>query len=246
MFLFILNVDNKHNGIYTINIIYIPIKGIDMKSIRTVLILLIGTMIMTACAGGLGNDTAEEMGDGFEFSEEEAIDLVSEKGFEFSDDEGLLIELDEEDGAEDEGFDFDDDEALDLSDQPDQILPPAGISNWMVMHADGTAVCPSMTIPIWGREPETISITVGAEAQSLIVAGMDGGPEIFYLLEQAGPGGSIYNGYYQPPGASSEIHYQILFTTFTDPMVADFLMGSITSEAEGCKISRLFDGNRID
>lgn len=141
---------------------------------------------------------------------------------------------------------FDDDEALDLSDLPDHVLPPNGISNWLINHHEGTATCPNQTIPIWGSEAEMISISLGADAASLVVSGMAGEPEITYLLENSIPGGSIYNAYFQPPWASSEVHYQIFFTSLADGSMADFLYGTISAEEQGCKIARNFDGTRVD
>lgn len=47
-----------------------------MKSLRAISLLIIGTILMTACAGGVGNDIGDEMRGGFEVSEEEAIDLL--------------------------------------------------------------------------------------------------------------------------------------------------------------------------
>ena len=223
--------------------------------------VLIFLVLLSACTGDAVDVSEVE----FEFTEEEAAESFSEEGFEFSDEEALGIDnepgfefdddnrddqpgmdFNDDEGDDPPGMDFDDDEALNLSDLPDQLFPPVGASNWLINHHAGTAACPSQTIPIWGSEPEMVTITLGAESQSLIVSGMEGGPEIFYLLEQSGPSGSIYNGYYQPPGASSEVHYQILFSSLADGIFADYLFGSISAEEQGCKISRDFDGSRVD
>lgn len=210
--------------------------------------LLIFVVLLSGCAGDAGGDSDV----GFEFTDEEAAEPLSVEGFDFSDDEALVVDnepgfvFDENEGDDLPGMDFDDDEGLNLSDLPDQLFPPIGVSNWLINHHDGTATCPSQTIPIWGNEPEVVTIRLGAEAASLVVSGMEGEPEIFYLLEQSGPGGSIYNGYFQPPGASSEIHYQILFSSLAEGSFADYLFGSISAEEQGCKISRNFDGNRVD
>jgi hypothetical protein len=219
-----------------------------MKTRFIFLPLLIFVVLLSACAGH-AEVVSEE---GFEFTEEEAADALTEEGFDFSDSEALVVDneqgfvFDEDEGDDPPGMDFDDDEGLNLPDQVEDIFPPAGMTNWLIKHDDGTATCPNQTIPIWGNEPEMVTISLGAEAASLVVSGMEGGPEIFYLLEQSGPGGSLYNGYYQPPGTNAEIHYQILFTNLVDSSMADYLMGSIAAEEQGCKISRSFQGNRVD
>jgi hypothetical protein len=219
-----------------------------MKTKFGLFFTLILVVILSACAGDIG-DVSEE---GFEFTEEEAAEPVLAEGFDFTDGEALVVVdeqgfvFEEDEGDDVPGMDFDDDDGLELPDQDIDIFPPEGMTNWLIKHDDGTATCPSQTIPIWGNEPEMVTISLGAGAQSLVVSGMDGGPEIFYLLERSGPGGSLYNGYFQPPGATAEIHYQILFANLVDSSVADYLMGSIAAEEQGCKISRSFQGNRVD
>lgn len=222
-----------------------------MKTRCFFLPLLMLVVLLSACAGDATEPSDKPM-EGFDFTEEEAIELSDEGGFDFTEEEALDVDaelgfdFDEDEVDEPPGMDFDDDEAQNLPDLPDQLFPPNGASNWLIKHHDGTATCPSQTIPIWGKEPEMVTISLGADAATLVVSGMEGGPDIVYLLEGSGPGGSIYNGYFQPPGASSEIHYQILFSSVVDGSFADFLYGSISAEEQGCKISRNFDGNRVD
>lgn len=219
-----------------------------MKSKFIFLPILVLIFLLSACAGD-GGDISE---DGFDFTEEEAAEALPEEGFDFADDEALPVDnepgfvFNEGEVNEPPGMEFDEDEAIDLPDLSDTIFPPEGVSNWLILHDDGTAVCPNLTIPISGNEPEMVAISLGVDAQALVVSGFEGGPDIFFLLEQSGPGGALYNGYFSPPGVNAEIHYQIVFTNLTDSSMADYLMGSITAEEQGCKISRSFQGNRID
>jgi hypothetical protein len=219
-----------------------------MKANLFYLVLLILSMSLTACVGDV-IDVPEE---GFEFTDEEAAEALPELGFDFTDDEALAVDdepgfvFDEDEVGDPPGMDFDDDEALNLSDLPDHVLPPNGKSNWLIMHDDGTATCPNQTITIWGNEPVNVTISLGAEAAGLLVSGLEGGPDILLFLEQSGPYGSIYNGYFQPPGANSEFKYRIVFSSMVDASMADYLDGSITGNEQGCYISRSFQGNRVD
>ena len=219
-----------------------------MKSSFFYLALLIVSVSLTACVGD-AIDVSEE---GFDFTDGEAAEALPEQGFDFSEEEASDMEdepgfvFDEDEVNEPPGMDFDDDEGLDLSDLPDHVLPPNGKSNWLINHHDGTATCPNQTITIWGNEPVTVTISLGAEAAGLLVSGFEGGPDILLFLEQSGPYGSIYNGYFQPPGANSEFKYRMVFSSMVDASMADYLDGSITGNEQGCYISRSFQGNRVD
>jgi hypothetical protein len=224
-----------------------------MKPKITFLSIILILVFITGCVGDASfvGEEHEVSLEGFDFTEEEANELTSEEGLEFTDNKGLSPEsqgfdFSEEEANEGSGMDFDGDEPLKLPDVPDHLLPPEGSSNWLITHDNGTATCPNNTIVIWGRQPETIKITVGAEDVSLVVSGMEGGSDMLFLFESSGIGGSIYNGYVQPPGASSEFHYQLVFTSSANDLNANYVMGSITGEEQGCRISRSFEGNRID
>ena len=239
-----------------------------MNKLRLIGLLMVGVLLVAACSGG----TAETSEDGFDFTEDDAAAQDDSEGMEFSEEEvsepggeeGMVFSEDEVSPQESEpGFDFteeeDDSEADDEipdedpednpaedPDVPDTVFPPEGTSNWMINHDEGTITCPNISMPFEASPPEPVTITLGAEAASLIVQGMGEAPEIFFFLLNSGPGGSFYDGYYTPPGSGVEIHYEIVFTNISDPATADYLMGNITSEEQGCKVSRSFGGERVD
>jgi hypothetical protein len=141
---------------------------------------------------------------------------------------------------------FDEDEGLDLSEIPDKLLPPAGISTWEVKHDPGAIDCESFTTDFPASPPETITIQADEAASALLVSGMGDGIEVFFIRVDSGPGGSFFEGLLIVPGTGSEIHYEIVFTSILDAMTSDYLFGTIRSTEQGCKVTRTFDGNRVD
>lgn len=55
-----------------------------------------------------------------------------------------------------------------------------------------------------------------------------------------------YEGWYTVPDANVEIHYQMQFSSLSDPNAADFILGDISSTTEGCQVARSFGGTRVD
>jgi len=222
-----------------------------MKIHKVLLIALIGVFALAACTGNTAENGEEEM----MFSEEEVMDQPAEEGMEFSEEEAMDppgnegSDVSEDDVSDEEPeMEFDEDEVDPVPTPPDVILPPEGTSNWQVTHDEGTVLCPegNISIAIEASPPETVSILVGVDAAAMIASGLEGGPEIDFFLFDSGPGGSLYRGYFQPPGFSNEIEYEVVFTNLTDALTADYLMGTISSEEQGCVVSRSFSGNRID
>ena len=216
-----------------------------MKIHKMMMIIAIGALALTACVG--------ETEEGFDFSEEEAREQAAEKEMVFSEDEAMDLLPNagfdltgDEDAGEDPGMVFDEDEAVEPSNPPDEVFPPEDTSNWQIHHDPGTVTCPNVTIPIEASPTETVSILLGAEAASLVVSGFGGGPEIFFFLLDSGPGGSLYQGFYTPPGAIEEVKYEMMFTNLSDPSKADYLMGTIAADEQGCQVSRSFYGLRLN
>lgn len=95
-------------------------------------------------------------------------------------------------------------------------------------------------------ESETVKITLGAEGASLVVSELHNDYDVFYILQSAGPGGSIYDAIFINPEGGNEIHYEVIFTSLIDQETSDYIIGSLRSEVEDCVITRNFDGNRVD
>ena len=220
------------------------------KSIFFTLIVL--CLFLTACAWD-GTAPVDESNDGMDFTEEEAIEVISEEGFDFSDDEGLAVENNdvpnpsvEENDAPD-GMDFDENEAVAPIQEPGELYPPEGTSSWMFDHDAAISICePYGEYPVSEPESETLTITLGAEGASLVIAELYAGIDVSYVLEVAGADGSTYYGYVKNPVAGNEIHYEIVFFSINDREAADRLSGTLRSELEGCVITRSFVGNRLD
>jgi hypothetical protein len=235
----------------TYNILYISFlqTGKRMKIHEITMFLLLVAVALTSCTGNAAEFAEEGMvftedevknqpaEGGMDFSDEETMDLGPSEGFDFTDDEA---------GDESEEMVFDEDEVEPLPDPPDEVLPQEGTANWQITHDPGTIICPNVNIPIEAIPPETVSILVGEDADTLVVSGFDGGPQILFFLIDSGPGGSLYRGFFTPPGASEEVQYEMLFTNLSDPSSADFLLGTISAEEQGCKVSRSFYGNRLN
>jgi hypothetical protein len=229
-----------------------------MKIGKTLLLLSITLFLLTACMGDAGDGAVEEM----DFTEEEAA-LPPEEGLDFSDEEGLSVSSDgeasepgemvfDEDEAVDldpepEGMDFDEDEALDLNQEPAELYPPEGVSTWIFEHEQAWITCEGYA-PIAGSPPEseTLTITLGAEGASLVVSDLFGGNRVFYILETAGVGGATYAGFLENPSAGGDTQYRAFFYSVIDQQAADYVSGNLTAVAEGCTITRRFEGSRVD
>ncbi len=79
----------------------------------------------------------------------------------------------------------------------------------------------------------------------MLVKGMGDAPEIFFILINALPGESFYNGYLDVPGSDVEILYDMVFTSQGGLATADFIVGTITSEQQGCSVLRGFEGTLV-
>jgi len=215
-------------------------------NIRSVsLLLLIFLFVLSACIGDAGEE-GDSLGEVMDFSEEEAVPMIPEEGMDFSDDEGMSIPAEAEVGVPDEMV-FDEDEAIDINQQPEELYPPEGISSWLFEHEAAFITCsgqPSMAAS--QAESEILTITLGAEGASLVVSDLYGDNSVFYILENAGVGGSNYAGFLQNPSTGVDTHYKIFFYSIIDQQAADNLTGSLRSEFEECVITRKFDGYRQD
>lgn len=220
-----------------------------MKFYKELIILIIISLALFACTDNIPAESEE----GMDFSEEEVMDQPDEEGMDFSEEEGMDLSgpepgdlPDDEAADEDAEMVFDEDEVEPVPDPPNVILPPEGNTNWQITHDEGTVNCPegNISITIDPSPPETVSIFVGVNADSLTVTGFGDTPEILFFLLETGPGGSRYKGYYTPPGFTEEIVYELVFTNLTDPTTADFVFGTISADEQGCDVSRSFSGNR--
>ena len=220
-----------------------------MKRFTLLVALVLMATFLSACTSGV-SDAEQE---GFDFSVEEDLEISDKQGFDFTEDEsvenndnpGPLPEG--EPDNDDSGFNFDDDEGLVITKDDSHILPREGLSTWLVSHHEGTATCPGNTIPIWGLEDETLTFNVGVEAAGIQVSNFGGGESMFFILLDSGIGGSRYMTDYVPPGSNTTMRYEMLFMNNAgDSSIADFMMGDISGTAEGCDIYRSFQGTLQD
>ena len=200
--------------------------------------LLILVLFISACSGFA--QTSPE--GGYDFTDDEGLVLTQPEGFVFTEDEADAL-------PQEPGMDFSDDEASRLAAGEDGVIPPIGFTTWSITHAQGTISCPQgVNIRIAASPPETVVINTGVEGAGLELSGLEGGPPLFFLQMGAGPGGSVYTAEYEAttPTGTVTISYEVLFVSNADNGVADFLMGEITSEPEGCSVARSFSGTRQD
>ena len=205
--------------------------------------------LLSACA----NETNDAPINGFDFTEEEAIDLSGEPGIENSDDDtGKLdtvegVDVSEKEVANAEEMVFDEVEAFDLQGEQKGLFPPQGITSWLFNHDDVIITCPPEgSMVVSGPESETLKIALGAEGASLVISELYAGYEVFYVLEYADVGGSKYYGQFTNPEEGIETYYEILFTSVGEGATADYLIGSLRSEFEVCVITRSFDGYLLE
>ncbi len=224
-----------------------------MKIRPAILPFIVLILLLTACSGDTGGEV-EPPGEGFDFSDEEGLVLNSEEeGFTFLDDEAFQpdssegFDFSEEEAAGDEGNSPD--EPRELSAIPNQaaIYPPEGTTGWLFNHDDVVANCASVgTMVISGPETENVTISLGAEGASLVMSDLYAGAEVFYILLNAGVGASNYIGQFIVPESGIVIDYDVLFTSLEDNPFADFVIGSLISEHEGCVLTRDFSGYLVD
>jgi hypothetical protein len=177
----------------------------------------------------------EGTAEGFDFTDEEDLVLPQEEGFDFTDEEGLVI-------PQEEGFDFTDEEDKPLQEN-NLMLPPEGVSNWLVTHEEGTVTCTNVTIPIWGNDDEMVTLNVGAGGASLELSGLDGESSMVYAQLQSTEFGSEYVTEFIPAGANSPVTIKVVFSNLTDGNTANHMEGFITGNPEGCYLSRSFFGS---
>jgi hypothetical protein len=220
-----------------------------MKRFTLLVTLLIMGIFISACTSGDSGASQE----GFVFSDEEGLESSEPQGFDFTEDESADNNNSDpnlpggEPDNDDSGFDFDDDEGLVITTDDSHILPREGLSTWLVSHNEGTATCPGQTITIWGSEDVTITLNVGVEAAGFEVNSFGEAGSMFFILLESGIGGSRYVTDFVPPGSNSPMRYEMLFMNNAgDSTDADFMMGDISGNAEGCDIYRSFQGTLQD
>ena len=204
-----------------------------MKVIAKTLFLLFALTLLASCSALYqGTEAAAEVSD---FTDEEGLVLPEDEGLDFTDEEGLVI-------PEDDGFDFTDEEDKPLQEN-NFMLPPKGVSNWLVTHEEGTVTCTNVTIPIWGNDDEMITFNVGADGASLELSGLDGESSRVYTQTNSSEFGSEYVIEFIPAGANDPVTITIVFSSLTGGNTANYLEGFITGNPEGCYLSRSFFGS---
>jgi hypothetical protein len=225
-----------------------------MKTMRRLTLLLASLLLLSGCSI-LMSEQADQTEEGFDFSEEEGFDFSDEEGMDFTDEEGMDF-TDEEgmDFTDEEGMDFTDEEGMDPADdeavdegtQDGSVIPPLGLSTWMVKHDEGTVRCPTATVNIWGDKEESVVINTGVEGAGLEINGLDGGQTELFIQVQSVPHASQYITDFVPPGSNSTIRIEIVFSSLTGGVVADYMEGTITGEPEGCTLFRTFNGTLVN
>jgi hypothetical protein len=221
-----------------------------LKILKFMPVFFLLLVALAACA----SDPSNALEEGFEFSEEEAAEVLPEE-MVFSEEEAINIEPEpgfdftednENEPMSETGFDFTEDEPIDPIIPLEKAYPPAGISNWIINHDEGTVNCESLSFPFEKSPPEQVTIDLGVDGSVFFLRGMGEAPEIFFVLEYSGEFGTQYYGVYTVPVENVDIKYEMAFTNLTDPNAADFIMGNIFSTSQGCKVYRSFSGTRVD
>jgi len=236
-----------------------------MKKINIKILLLILVLTLSACSGGLINESQGDQ-DGLEnepmeFTEDEISESDAENEFEFTEDEVTendpqpsLPENNEpaasvpEGQGEDPGMVFPEEDVESMTDETSAlILPPAGQSTWEITHEDGTITCTTGTQNFGEGEIETIRIEANADLDFFILWNFEGNPDGI-LFTGYGKDNQIthYEGQLEIPGTDGELHFVVSFENPSGGTVATNMYGTISSEMQGCAVTRDFTGVLVD
>ena len=227
------------------------IKKISMMSLVLTLFLA-----LSACEGAALNVPQDDQ-QGFNG---EAGELPVGEGFDFTEDDleedPLPIDLPENDDPsedlpladeEDPGMVFPDDEVEEITEDPAVILPPVGETNWEITHEDGTIVCPNLTETFGEGEVEIVKIEIssGPDQFALLLYAPEG-EDFIPLQRNFGNPIAEYDGDLPIPETGDKLHFQIFFDNLEGGSIANYIYGTISSEAGGCLTTRDFTGVLVD
>jgi hypothetical protein len=223
-----------------------------MMKTRILTFLLILILGLSACEGATMNPPQDDQQE----PNEEIGDLPVEEGFDFTEDDlgedPPPIDLPENDDPsddspmsdeEDPGMVFPEDEAEEITVDPAVILPPEGESNWEITYEDGTIVCPTFTETFGEGEVEIVKISTTSGPDQYVMSIFDPvGEEVIELERNIGNPVTEYFSGLWIPGTSDKLHYQIFFDNLEGGAIANYMYGTISSEAGGCLTTRDFTG----
>jgi hypothetical protein len=223
-----------------------------MMKIKIMTFLLILILGLSACEGAAMNTPQDDQQE----PNEEIGDLPVEEGFDFTEDDlgedPPPIDLPENDDPsgdspmsdeEDPGMVFPEDEAEEITEDPAVISPPEGESNWEITYEDGTIVCPTFTETFGEGEVEIVKINTGTGLDQFFMTISEPNIEDSVALARnlANPVAE-YIGEFRIPGTSDKLLYQIFFDNLEGGSIANYMYGTISSEAGGCLTTRDFTG----
>jgi hypothetical protein len=219
--------------------------------------VLILFLALSACEGAATNVPQEDQepgdipeDDGMVFTEGDILESDSEEEFVFSeddleDDDPQPVPPGDVPAAEDEdpGMVFPEDEAEEITEDPAVILPPVGVTIWEITHEDGTIVCPTFTETFGEGEVEIVrtEVSSGPDQFAMLLFAPDGEDFIPFQRNFGNPVAE-YNGDMLIPGTSDKLHFQIFFDNLEGGSIANYMYGTISSEAGGCLTTRDFTG----
>lgn len=241
-----------------------------MKKIYIMTILIIAVLALSACSGALVNKPQDDQDIpemGMEFAEAEISEPGSENEFVFTEEDvqddppendepagNLPVSESEdpemvspEDESEDPEMIFPEDEVEPITERPTAALPPTGESSWEVTHKDGTITCTTGTQNFGEGEIETIRIEANADLDFFILWNFEGNPDGI-LFTGYGKDNQIthYEGQLEIPGTDGELHFVVSFENPSGGTVATNMYGTISSEMQGCAVTRDFTGVLVD
>jgi hypothetical protein len=234
-----------------------------MKTLRFIAMIVMFTLALTACQNGISNqpqngdsNPSAETGDsapgeGMVFEEDAASDSPQD-GFDFSDDEiadddpGNIPDTDPE-GEEDPSFVFDEDE-VDAIDEPSAlILPPGGKTNWEITYDDGTTTCPLFMETFGENDKEVITIEAGpAPTMDALIIYEFAGTDLLEMWRNYSNPVAEYTKDLKIPGIDMVLNFVLYFDNPQGGSSATTLYGTISSEYEGCSVTRDFSGVLVE
>ena len=201
-----------------------------MKNLHHPYLMLSLFILLSACASP--SNSAINTEPGYEFSENE-VNQNAENGYDFSENEGG-------DAQEKTNTIILEDEVIPSEDN--DLVPESG--EWNIIYDPGQTVCPdsvSFTIP--GGNPETVFIGISPKYQ-VTVSGSGMLDQLNLDMVDIGVGGAEFFASVEIEGQI--IDYNIIFLHLIDGQPYDYLEGIITSEPEGCMVTRTFHGTPVD
>ncbi|MBT3323183.1 MAG: hypothetical protein HN392_12945 [Anaerolineae bacterium] len=180
-------------------------------------------ILLSACASPSNSNTNTDPG--FVFTEDEVNENTDNEGASAQEDPNTIILEDEVIPAAD-----------------NDLVPESG--EWDITHDPGQTVCPdsvSFTFP--GGDPETVFIGLSPEYQ-VTVSGTGMLDQLNLDMIDIGMGGAEFFTSIVMDGHT--IDYSFIFIHLVDNQPYDYLEGTVTNEADGCKTTRTFYGTPID